>query len=185
MLTAAMVLRRQLAHCLSLLLLPLAFANPLADHPLAARNPALAPDPTLHARQASTSASIVPTPASIPGYSYLGCYEDGSRHILTVTSAFDSAMTPQLCRNLCAVARCGVFGVKDAFNCVCGQKLEAFAVNADAGECTDPCKGREGDLCGGRSRANVYSATAGLDDIAGEFRWSLSLARPNGSLWEG
>lgn len=150
-------------------LLPLTCANPVADLPLATRDPAPTPGPALHHRQASSTASIPPTVASIPSYTHLGCYEDGSNHILGVTSEFDTGMTPQLCRNLCAVERCAVFGVKDAYSCLCGRSLEGFAVSAEAGECDKPCRGGREDLCGGKSRMNVYSATADLEDIDGEF----------------
>lgn len=154
---------------LFLLLLPLARANPVAELPLAAGNPSPTPGPVLQHRQASSTSSAPPTVASVPSYTHLGCYEDGSNHILAVTSVFDTGMTPRLCGNLCAVERCAVFGVKNAFDCFCGRSLEGFAASAEAGECNKPCRGEREDVCGAQSRMNVYSATADLEGIEGEF----------------
>ncbi|SPO00758.1 uncharacterized protein DNG_03506 [Cephalotrichum gorgonifer] len=136
----------------------LAAANPLAATPAAQK---------LFPRQAATSTSVVPTIASVAGYKHLGCYEDGSNHILTVTSSFDTGMTPRLCRNMCAVAECEVFGVESAYNCWCGRSLEPFAASAgDQGECDVACRGAKADLCGGSARMNVYSATVDLSQIS-------------------
>ncbi|KEZ39768.1 hypothetical protein SAPIO_CDS9730 [Scedosporium apiospermum] len=113
----------------------------------------------------STSTSLVPERVTVADYSYLGCFQDGSNHILTVTSEFDTGMTPELCRNFCLVAECGIFGLKDQYSCLCGRQVEPFAATAPEAECSEGCRGAKGALCGASARMNVYSATVALAEV--------------------
>ncbi|CAI4210516.1 unnamed protein product [Parascedosporium putredinis] len=91
----------------------------------------------------SRTSTTTPPPVrvTVADYSYLGCFQDGSNHILTVKSQFDTGMTPELCRNLCLVAECGIFGLKDQYSCLCGREVEPFAVSAPESECLEKCRG--------------------------------------------
>jgi hypothetical protein len=95
--------------------------------------------------------------ASIDGYTYLGCWADGSDRILAVTKYFDNGMTPDLCKNKCSIASCPMFGVEDGYNCYCGSSIEAFAVSDTEDGCTQTCWGDKNKYCGGNFRINVYS----------------------------
>ena len=116
------------------------------------------PEPELRRR------AVEPTLVTLDGYSYAGCYEDGSSP-LAVTSEYDNGMTPELCRNLCSLAECPVFGVANGFECHCGKTLEPFAVSVVDSECTQACGGDDRDLCGAGQRLNVYSATVGFENL--------------------
>jgi hypothetical protein len=105
--------------------------------------------------------ALPPTLANVDAYTHLGCYQDGSNHILSVTSIFDTGMTPELCRNRCAIEKCHIFGVEDSYYCFCDTSIAGFAVPAPASECTSTCRGQETIICGGSKRMNIYSATAG------------------------
>ena len=169
------------------LLSPLAFANPVLQNApsrpdvrhIAATAPAVlprqndddassgSPAATRSSRSSSstTNTSVPPARVTIADYSYLGCFQDGSNHILTVQSKFDLGMTPELCRNLCLVAECGIFGLRDKYSCLCGRQVEPFAVSARESECSEPCRGDEVAACGASSRMNVYSATVELEEV--------------------
>ena len=74
-------------------------------------------------------------------------------------------MTPELCRNFCLVAECGIFGLKDQYSCLCGRQVEPFAATAPEAECSEGCRGAKGALCGASARMNVYSATVALAEV--------------------
>lgn len=115
----------------------------------------------------SRTSTTTPPPVrvTVADYSYLGCFQDGSNHILTVKSQFDTGMTPELCRNLCLVAECGIFGLKDQYSCLCGREVEPFAVSAPESECLEKCRGNTAVACGASGRMNVYSATVSLTAV--------------------
>ncbi|KAM0323974.1 hypothetical protein ACHAQA_008556 [Verticillium albo-atrum] len=94
---------------------------------------------------------------SVDGYTHLGCWQDGSNHILSVTAEFDNGMTPELCRNMCSLVECPMFGVENGYHCYCGTSIEPFAVSATGDACTATCWGDEEKICGGPQRMNVYS----------------------------
>jgi hypothetical protein len=132
--------------------------------------PFAVPEPELRRRAAAA------TVAGLDGYSYLGCYQDGSDP-LSITSKFDGGMTPQLCRNLCSLEGCPIFGLGHSYLCHCGKTIPPFAVSAAEEECTEACAGDQRVLCGGGKRLNIYSATVGFE--------GLGASSPNGTGSDG
>lgn len=131
--------------------------------------PTEAPSPAQIAHAAATTAFEAPLHQqlvkraevkAVDGYTHLGCWQDGSNHILSVTANFDNGMTPELCRNVCSIASCNMFGVENGYHCYCGNSIEAFAVSATDDSCTATCWGAKDVICGAGQRMNVYSATA-------------------------
>lgn len=103
-----------------------------------------------------------PTVQSLANYTYLGCWQDGSNNVLSATSESDFGLTPELCRNLCALKGYPMFGLERGYYCYCDSTLAAFAVSTAESECTSACSGNTNIACGGNNRINIYSATVPL-----------------------
>jgi len=151
----------------------LAHASVSTAHLVARAQPAVslptdAPSPIQAADKASTTTFEEPRRLQllkraeikdIDSYTHLGCWEDGSNHILASTYGFDNGMTPELCRNICSLQKCNMFGVENGYHCYCGNSIEPFANSATDDACTRTCWGAKDVICGGAGRMNVYSAT--------------------------
>jgi hypothetical protein len=120
---------------------------------------------------------------AVPGFSYLGCWSDGSNHIFSPYDVFiDVVMKPELCRNLCAKSTWPAFGVTGGSVCLCGHRIETFALSAAETECSSSCLGNPVALCGGLSKMNIYSATTGSNSGTKTGSWPFStvaLSYPN------
>jgi len=110
------------------------------------------------------------TIASVAGYQDLGCFADSDKRILDADSYRDSVnMTPELCRDYCALHDFGVFGIESGWECYCGDALAEFALDVPRQEeaCGYNCPGNEAKACGGDWRMNAYSATVDLESVKG------------------
>lgn len=103
-----------------------------------------------------------PTIQLLANYTYLGCWQDGSNKILSATSLYDFGLTPELCRNICALKSYKIFGLEGSYYCYCDSAIAGFAVSTVDADCSAPCSGNTNIACGGTSRINIYSATIDL-----------------------
>jgi hypothetical protein len=126
--------------------------------------------------------AMSPTTAVVDGYTQLGCFQDGSDNVLAVTRKFDNGMTPELCRNVCSLAKCHIFGLENGYHCYCDTTIANFAVSAQATECSVGCWGSSAAVCGAGNRINIYSATAGPFS-GGEFTSCVLFPRRQGMFF--
>ncbi|CAK7200325.1 hypothetical protein SEUCBS139899_003016 [Sporothrix eucalyptigena] len=104
------------------------------------------------------------TVASVPGYTYLGCYSDSSARLLkqaTITGPY--MMDPAYCCAMCLNADNGnvVCGVEAYLWCFCDyDTVLPNALAASASQCDSECAGHPDQLCGGSFRLNMYKVTA-------------------------
>jgi WSC domain len=110
---------------------------------------------------------VNPTAGAVSGYSYLGCWSDGSNRILTGNYYFDAQMKPELCRNLCALSTWSIFGIESGDTCYCANKIASYALSAGESECSVTCPGNSAILCGASWRLNIYSATGNVAPVPG------------------
>ena len=135
----------------------------------AVSRPTVAPSPVQTVDSASTTTFAEPRRIQlqkraevkeINGYTHLGCWQDGSGIIMSVSHLFDSGMSPELCRSFCSVAKCNMFGIEQGCDCYCGNSIQPWAFSATDNSCTKTCWGAKDAMCGGVMRMIVYSATA-------------------------
>lgn len=67
-------------------------------------------------------------------------------------------MTPDLCLSACRDGGFPFAGLEFGQECWCGVVLANDTQKVDAGECNMPCHGDGSQLCGGRSRLNIFLA---------------------------
>ncbi|KAI0975722.1 hypothetical protein F4678DRAFT_418269 [Xylaria arbuscula] len=113
----------------------------------------------------------IPAVASVPDYSYHGCYTDHiidgdvtdlDYNLLSATEIPLSSDTPENCCSLCyklnpSYTWCGVeFG----YECYCDSTTSSFQSASNEHECSSPCVGDTNLACGAAYRMNLYRATA-------------------------
>jgi len=100
------------------------------------------------------SPTVVP---SVDGYNYTGCYTEATDGRALAEDYFrDDAMTVEACEAFCSPAYT-IFGVEYAYECYCGDSLEAGSVLTAETDCNTACGGNATELCGGSNRLNVYT----------------------------
>ncbi|CAK7208035.1 hypothetical protein SEUCBS139899_010869 [Sporothrix eucalyptigena] len=109
-----------------------------------------------------------PTPASVFGYSYLGCYSDnidkmGPQLLTGASSPLPAFADPGLCAQWCLNKNKGFSycGVENGSMCYCDFIVKSMTTNnlAQSSECSQGCAGNSNVQCGGASCINIYSAT--------------------------
>ncbi|KAF2475461.1 heme peroxidase [Lindgomyces ingoldianus] len=91
----------------------------------------------------------------VNGYSYIGCYSEGSTgRALSDSQTANNAMTVEACANFCNGAT--YFGVEYGQECYCGGVLNAGSVNQSATDCSMTCAGNSTEYCGAGNRLNIY-----------------------------
>ena len=135
----------------------------------------------------STSLTM-PTIASVPNTHYLGCYSEpnpinplppvlngtsifnatysaNATHLLTLASFGDAdSMTNAVCASFCSQFDAWYFGTGFSKDCYCGgadeQLKHTGPIDEDLGQCSVPCAGDLGEICGGGGRINLYEFDA-------------------------
>ncbi|KAK4184466.1 WSC domain-containing protein [Podospora australis] len=95
----------------------------------------------------------VRAPASLPGITSLGCFQDTGARVLPNKIIGADDMTAAKCAENCAGYP--YFGTQWSRECYCGTEAPTLA--APASECNMPCSGNDNELCGAGMRLNVYS----------------------------
>ncbi|OKL57192.1 hypothetical protein UA08_07338 [Talaromyces atroroseus] len=98
---------------------------------------------------------VTPGGATIPGYQYLGCYNDtAAARSLSSTYTYSSNMTVDACATFCNGAT--YFGVEYYSECYCGETLAADSAKQPVTDCSYPCSGDSSEFCGGSDRLDLY-----------------------------
>ncbi|MCJ1314408.1 hypothetical protein MMC25_008090 [Agyrium rufum] len=99
-----------------------------------------------------------------PGWSFLGCYVDGTARTLTTPMAVTgggSAMTVALCTSACSNGKYSYAGLEYAGECYCGNAFSNGGGPAPDGlsGCNMLCNGNSSEYCGGPNRLDTYATT--------------------------
>ncbi|KAL8719332.1 MAG: hypothetical protein Q9225_003653 [Loekoesia sp. 1 TL-2023] len=98
-----------------------------------------------------------PTNATVPGYTYAGCYTDStSARVLTGKYYADNALTIEKCAAACK--GWGIFGAEYGSQCYCGNAFSNPTTKVGEGDCGYTCAGNGMQLCGAGNRLSVYRA---------------------------
>lgn len=112
----------------------------------------------------SCNAAVASEPLAWTGdatYSPLGCYTEAtSGRALAEKSTSSSNMTARGCKDYCYGYK--FFGVEFGQECYCANAMNAGAVTAGPSECDMDCSGDRWEVCGGRSRLNMFQMNATL-----------------------
>ncbi len=99
---------------------------------------------------ATISSSTAPPSA---GEAFVGCYKDGDPRDLTGFHVQDYKITLEACRAMCATKGFTFAGTQYGSHCFCGNSYGKYGVSND---CTEPCAGNRGQICGGWWANSVY-----------------------------
>lgn len=103
------------------------------------------------------STQQVPSNATIPGYTYAGCYTDsGSARVLTGKYVPDSALTIERCATACKGY--SIFGAEYGSQCYCGNAYSNPTTKVGEADCGYVCAGNGMQLCGAGNRLSIYKA---------------------------
>ncbi|XP_066282938.1 beta-1,3-glucan-binding protein-like [Branchiostoma lanceolatum] len=94
---------------------------------------------------------------------YLGCYRDGGSmdsRDLSGDNMTSADLTPKLCLDYCAEAGYTYAGVQYGVECFCGDSFGQFGA-APESDCTIPCGGDAGQMCGNGWKNSVYTSAGG------------------------
>ncbi|KAL8696378.1 MAG: hypothetical protein Q9224_002825 [Gallowayella concinna] len=98
-----------------------------------------------------------PTNATIPGYTYSGCFTDsGSARVINGKYNYDDALTIEKCAGLCKGYK--IFGTEYTRQCYCGNGFANPTTKVAEGECGYVCGGNSAQACGAGNRLSVYTA---------------------------
>ncbi|KAH8897674.1 hypothetical protein GQ53DRAFT_817957 [Thozetella sp. PMI_491] len=102
-------------------------------------------------------------PASVSGFSYLGCLQDGPNRILNAYSTTLTSNNAQSCQSLCSTSGyTQYFGLEFGQQCFCGNTLSTPPSTVRELSCSDTCPGAQSNPCGGSYFVNVYQAIPGV-----------------------
>ncbi|KAL2756276.1 hypothetical protein ACRALDRAFT_1063738 [Sodiomyces alcalophilus JCM 7366] len=116
------------------------------------------PSSTLASGTASSSA--VPAPTAYPsGWEEHGCWVDGvAGRILAHQARDDQALTLERCAHYCHDRGYSIAGAEYHHQCFCGNHIINGGVEANSeSECSTPCAGNSGQMCGGPGRMSIIS----------------------------
>lgn len=99
-------------------------------------------------------------PPTIPGWTYLGCIEEGSTGRVLTTQVWlsggASSMTNQLCVAACEANGFTLAGTEYAGECFCGNEYDNGGGELADG-CTMACHGNKTQTCGGSNRLDAWT----------------------------
>ncbi|KAK4167593.1 WSC domain-containing protein [Cladorrhinum sp. PSN259] len=99
---------------------------------------------------------------TIEDYDSLGCWTDESslgRALTYRQNQVDgSSMTTESCLQACKSGGFPFAGTQYGGECYCGVVIGNGTFSAPAEECNMPCNGNSDEICGGRSRLNLFAA---------------------------
>ena len=100
----------------------------------------------------------LPSNATIPGYTYSGCYTDNTGGRLLASKSFtnQTAMSIERCAAFCAGYT--YFGTEYADECYCGMTFAYTPAKDPEADCKMVCSGNATEICGAGDRLSVYQA---------------------------
>ncbi|KAK3378034.1 WSC domain-containing protein [Podospora didyma] len=106
----------------------------------------------------SLTSPAIPTP-TLEAWTYAGCANDTTTvRALNGTSVADTSMTVSTCQQFCSSKGYGLAGVEYSTQCYCGLEI-APGFTYDQTGCNMACGGNGAEMCGGKSRLNIYRNT--------------------------
>ncbi|PWW75224.1 WSC-domain-containing protein [Tuber magnatum] len=109
----------------------------------------------------TSSTSTSSTPTLRPGYTYLGCANEGTNgRALAKDATASSTMTTNMCQDYCTGKGYPLSGVEYSTECYCGSVLENGSTIGGSTSCNMPCGGAPSSICGGPGALSVYNNTA-------------------------
>ncbi|KAF1995022.1 WSC-domain-containing protein [Amniculicola lignicola CBS 123094] len=100
-------------------------------------------------------------------YSYDGCYTDlnGGRILAINPPDYNrSSATHETCLDTCGGLGYGYAGLEYYGECYCGNTLDYSNTRAAESDCSYPCNGDAGQICGGSARINLWKFPDLLSD---------------------
>ncbi|CAN0083513.1 unnamed protein product [Ectocarpus sp. 6 AP-2014] len=125
--------------------------------------------------QEEASSACLPQSDTTPTFEEIGCFLDGQPKTMTLSTApgCDGTMNAEMCASFCATVEGAThFGLQYQRECYCGGEGDDYAQYGDQlddAECDMPCSGFPTQMCGGRSKMNVFAITsdgAPSEDVA-------------------
>ena len=122
--------------------------------PTSATSPTLAPH--------SSTSSQVASPTGLPaGWSYHGCWTEGSTGRSLTTQLDDNQQNSnEACAAACFAANYTIAGTEYGVQCFCGNALYNGAANVADSDCSMACPGSPSEDCGAGNRLSIYSKGA-------------------------
>ena len=110
---------------------------------------------------ASPSSTTTPTlPTIIPNsgpYNYLGCYtEPSSVRALSAAMYANDSLTISTCIDFCGKKPYKYAGAEYGRECWCADTFSAGSALVKDSDCSMPCSGDKGTLCGAGNKLSVY-----------------------------
>ncbi|KZO99601.1 WSC-domain-containing protein [Calocera viscosa TUFC12733] len=96
------------------------------------------------------------TSPPVNGWSSVGCWVDSNSRALPSDAESSSSLTTEACQTFCGNAGYTYAGTEDGNECWCSNSISNGATQASAGDCSTPCAGNSGEICGGGWRLSVY-----------------------------
>ncbi len=90
-----------------------------------------------------------------PAATYLGCFRDSDQRDLNASQWDDGQMTPTRCIRSCADNGFEYAGLQYGSQCFCGNSHGRYG-RIDANNCSMPCSGNPGLMCGGTWANSVF-----------------------------
>jgi len=113
---------------------------------------------TTSTTSAGTSSSA---PTLRPGYTYLGCANEGTGgRALAKDATASSTMTTNMCQDYCTGKGYPLSGVEYSTECYCGNTLENGSTIGGSTSCNMQCGGAPNLICGGPGALSVFNNTA-------------------------
>ncbi|KAF7507574.1 hypothetical protein GJ744_010365 [Endocarpon pusillum] len=127
---------------------------------------------------AVTEATSFPVPSSVPktnvtlpdGWKAGGCYVDPIRpRLFKFWASFSGKeMSSSKCVAYCDEQGFPFAGTQNGGQCFCSEDISKDAELKDDDECSTPCKGVKGEMCGGPGRLSVFTKLDDESDVGGK-----------------
>jgi len=109
-------------------------------------------------------APFTPLPTAASGYTYLGCYLDGSAR--TLTTQLSDVTSVEACITACSNSGYRYAGLEYFSQCFCGsQIINNGPTVINALNCNYQCSGNSNETCGGSNAIQVYVGTPAIPPI--------------------
>lgn len=112
----------------------------------------------------SVTSMILPRPCceadvGVPGWTYLGCFQDDMSRILVGSKPLDylrGPMSRSMCTSHCQASGYSFAGTENGYECWCGSSIRDDAVRLPESSCNVSCRGRDDETCGGSWTVSVF-----------------------------
>ncbi|KAK2590055.1 hypothetical protein QQS21_012262 [Conoideocrella luteorostrata] len=140
--------------------------SPSAYSPYTSETTSIFSTLTNAASATSEAALLTPTPepnckvdTGIPGWTYLGCFQDAISRTLVGSKPMDymhGEMSRSVCINHCRTSGYSFAGTENGHECWCGVSIRDDAVRLPEDSCNMPCQDSGNEVCGGAWIISVF-----------------------------